>query len=47
MPENQDYKEFCKEIVICKGKPATQGTDAKIEYFFNRNLNTKPKKNQL
>ena len=39
-------KEFCKEIVICKGKPATQGTDAKIEYFFNRNLNTKPKKNE-
>lgn len=37
---------FCKEIVICKGIPATQGKDAKIEYFFNRNLNTKPKKNE-
>ena len=39
-------KEFCKEIVICKGKPALNGSDAKIEYFFNRNLNTKPKKNE-
>ena len=39
-------KEYCKEIVICKGIPATQGKDAKIEYFFNRNLNTKPKKNE-
>lgn len=39
-------KQFCTEIVVCKGKPASQGTDAKIEYFFNRNLNTKPKKNE-
>ncbi len=38
-------REYNKEIVLAKGKPPRQGKDAKIEYFFNTSLNTKPKKN--
>lgn len=38
-------REYNKEFVLAKGKPPRQGKDAKIEYFFNTSLNTKPKKN--
>lgn len=38
-------KEYNKDYVFAKGQPARQGQDAKIEYFFNTSLNTKPKKN--
>lgn len=39
-------KRYCTDIVIAKGRPATHGSDAKIEYFFNTNPNTKPKQNE-
>lgn len=39
-------REYNKEFVFAKGKPARQGTDGKIEYFFNTSLSTKPKKNE-
>lgn len=38
-------REYNKDIVLAKGTPPKQGKDAKIEYFFNTSLNTKPKKN--
>lgn len=40
-----ENREYNKDIVLAKGKPPRQGKDAKIEYFFNTSLNTKPKKN--
>lgn len=39
-------REYCKEILIAKGIPPTQGKDAKIDYLFNTNPNLKPKKNE-
>lgn len=39
-------REYCTDYIIAKGIPPINGTDAKIEYFFNTNLNLKPKKNE-
>lgn len=39
-------RRYCKDYVIAKGIPPKQGTDAKVEYFFNTHLNTKPKANE-
>lgn len=33
-------------MIFAKGKNPIHGKDAKIEYFFNTNLNLKPKKNE-
>ena len=38
-----DNREYCTNIVVALGQPPVQGTDASIEYFFNTNLNAKPK----
>ncbi len=35
-------KEYCCDYVLAKGKPVRQGSDARIEYFFNTNLKAKP-----
>lgn len=39
-------REYCKDYVLASGKEPVHGKDAKIEYFFNTNLNLKPKKNE-
>lgn len=33
---------YCKEILVAKGLPPKQGTDARIEYYFETNLHAKP-----
>ena len=33
---------YCTDIVVAKGEPARQGSDAKIEYYFETNLGVKP-----
>lgn len=38
--------EYCKDIVIAKGKPVRHGANAKIEYFFNTVKNLQPKRNE-
>lgn len=41
-----DKRNYCEDIVIARGKEAVQGKDASIEYFFNTDLSTKPKRNE-
>ncbi len=38
-------REYCKDFLIAKGKEATKGEDARIEYFFNTDLSMKPTEN--
>ncbi|MCR4791249.1 MAG: FapA family protein [Lachnospiraceae bacterium] len=37
---------YCTDIVVAKGKPARQGKDATIEYFFNTDVHAKPAMNE-
>ncbi|MBO6242510.1 MAG: DUF342 domain-containing protein [Butyrivibrio sp.] len=37
-----EHREYCKEILICRGKPVKQGENASVEYHFNANLRAKP-----
>ncbi len=37
-----EHREYCKEIVVAKGKPVKEGHDASIEFHFNMNLRPKP-----
>lgn len=39
-------RKYCTNYVLAKGVPPVNGTDAKIEYFFNTNPNLKPKRNE-
>lgn len=39
-------REYCREYIFAMGKSPEHGSDARIEYFFNTNLNLKPKKNE-
>lgn len=39
-------REYCTDYFFAEGKMPDLGRDAKIEYFFNTNLNLKPKKNE-
>lgn len=41
-----EERKYCTDYVLAKGIPPVNGTDAKIEYFFNTNPNLKPKKNE-
>lgn len=41
-----DERQYCTNYILAKGIPPINGTDAKIEYFFNTNPNLKPKKNE-
>lgn len=34
--------QYCTDFEVAKGKPPRHGTDARIEYYFNTNLNAKP-----
>lgn len=38
--------EYCTDIVVAKGQEARQGSDAKIEYYFETNLRVKPTMNE-
>lgn len=38
-------KHYCTDYVLARGKEARQGSDAKIEYMFDINPDTKPKMN--
>ncbi|MGN1147467.1 MAG: FapA family protein [Lachnospiraceae bacterium] len=37
-----EKEEYCTDIIVAEGKPARQGTDASIEYFFNTDLKARP-----
>ena len=39
-------REYCKDILVARGQEPMQGTDAYVEYFFNTELNTRPKRNE-
>lgn len=39
-------RKYCTDYVIAQGIVPVQGSDAKIEYFFNTNPNVKPKMNE-
>lgn len=39
-------REYFKDFVLAKAMPATQGTDARVEYYFNTDLTLKPKTNE-
>lgn len=38
----QTAGKYCTDIVVAKGKEPRQGTDAKIQYFFNTDLKIQP-----
>ena len=37
---------YCTTYVVAEAEPPIEGTDAKIEYFFNTDLTKKPKQNE-
>lgn len=39
-------REYCKSYLVAEGKQPRIGSDASIEYFFNTNINLKPKTNE-
>jgi len=39
-------RRYCEDIVVARGKAPVQGQDARIEYYFNTDLSTKPKRNE-
>lgn len=39
-------REYCKDYEVAKGQAARQGSDAKIEYFFKTDLNSRPTLNE-
>lgn len=44
--EALEKEEYCTDIVVAEGKPARQGTDASIEYYFNTDLKARPTVNE-
>lgn len=40
------HREYCKDIILAKGKPPVQGHDYRIEYYFNTDLKIKPTLNE-
>lgn len=39
-------RRYCEDIVVARGKAPVQGQDARIEYYFNTDLSTKPARNE-
>lgn len=37
---------YCTDYTVAKGQPPVPGTDARITYFFNTDVNLKPKRNE-
>lgn len=38
-------RRYCQDVVVARGKQPVQGQDARIEYYFNTDLSTKPARN--
>ena len=38
----QSAGQYCKDVIVAQGKEPRQGTDAKIQYFFNTDLRIQP-----
>lgn len=38
--------KYCTDYIMAKGKRAVHGTDARIEYYFNTDINLSPKHNE-
>ena len=41
-----DNRAYCTDIVVAEGLPPRHGEDARIEYYFNTDLSTKPAQNE-
>lgn len=39
-------RNYCEDIVVARGQEPVHGKDARIEYFFNTDLSTKPTRNE-
>ena len=39
-------RAYCTDFVLAKGKKPVDGQDARIEYYFNTDVDLKPKKNE-
>ncbi|MBD5544329.1 MAG: DUF342 domain-containing protein [Lachnospiraceae bacterium] len=39
-------RQYCTDILLARGKPPVHGRDGRIQYFFNTDLNTRPKRNE-
>ncbi|MGN0131785.1 MAG: DUF342 domain-containing protein [Lachnospiraceae bacterium] len=39
-------RNYCEDIVVARGQEPVQGQDARIEYFFNTDLSTRPTRNE-
>ncbi len=39
-------RQYCTNYIVARGVPPVNGKDAKVEYFFNTNLNLRPKRNE-
>ena len=39
-------REYCKDYILARGKEPVQGSDARIEYRFNTDVNLAPKHNE-
>ncbi len=39
-------RKYCTDYIFAKGQEPIHGKDAKIEYFFNTNINLQPKRNE-
>lgn len=43
---NASQRPYCTDLIVAEGKEPRHGTDARIEYFFNVDLNRKPTLNE-
>lgn len=41
-----EKRPYCTSVILAKGQPPVQGTDAKIEYYFNTDPRVKPTLNE-
>lgn len=39
-------RQYCKDYLLAQGQEVIQGSDAKIEYFFETNTNARPKQHE-
>ncbi len=39
-------RNYCEDIVVARGMEPVQGRDARIEYYFNTDLSTRPTRNE-
>ncbi|MDE7435097.1 MAG: FapA family protein [Lachnospiraceae bacterium] len=41
-----EERRYCTDYIMAKGIPPVEGHDARIEYYFNTDVNLRPKKNE-